>query len=97
MLNIDEVKKLAKLTRIDVSDDELRELHGDLEHILEYVSVLERLSLTKKDLEIVEDNRNVMREDIAPHESDLYTDDLLKNAPKITDRYISVDKVIKND
>ncbi len=45
-LSQDELRHLARLARIDLSDDELRSLEGDLQQILQYVALLAELDTT---------------------------------------------------
>ena len=91
------VNRLAKLARIELQDGEADRLAGELGNILKYVSDL-KVAITKKQetRNKPEDfiNRNVMREDMEPHESGVYTEDLLKSAPDRDDNYIRVKKIL---
>lgn len=65
MLTIEEVRKIAKLARIKLSDDEVERFAGQLTNILEYVDILKEV-----DTENVEPTCqvtglvNVMEEDV---------------------------------
>jgi len=91
------IDKLAKLARIDISENEAESLAGELGNILGYVSDL-KVAMSNKQETITkkEDfpNRNVMREDDGAHESGLYTEDLLNSAPDRDGNYIRVKKIL---
>lgn len=91
------VEKMAKLARIDISEDEAKNLAGELGNILGYVSDL-KVAINNKQETITkkEDfpNRNVMREDDGAHESGLHTEALLSSAPERDGDYIRVKKIL---
>ena len=94
-MNKDEVQKLAKLARIDMPDAEAEKLSHEFEAILGYVADVKKavsgdIELKKEDMPL----RNVMREDAEPHESGLYTDALLAEAPSAKDGYVVVKKIL---
>lgn len=76
--NVD-VAALAKLARLEVSAEELAKLQGELPGILAFVQSIQEVSHdAPTETPML---RNVMREDAAPHESGLYTTELLDAAP----------------
>lgn len=93
MISKNDIKKLAKLARIAISDAEVESIAKDAEAILGYVF----------DVGVERGAReghshtallNVMRDDAAPHESGIYTKRLLQAAPKHLGGHIAVRKVI---
>ena len=95
----DEVLKLAKLARIDISDSEAEELTKEFEPILDYVGqVKEALKGVNKESGIRNKGElpihNIMREDENPHEGNLYTEDLLNVAPNREGRFVKVKKIL---
>lgn len=93
-ISLDEVKKLAQLSRISLSDEEADSLRVELGSILEYVEKLsdvdtEGLEPTSQ----VTGLTNQMRKD---EEKDYGTtrEDLLKNTPDQEDGYIKVRRVL---
>ena len=93
MISYKEVEHLAELARIGMTEKEKRELQKDLERILEYVSVIQKVSA---DIEMVlPEHRNVMREDGIPHEPGIYSEAILSQAPDRKENYIRVKKVLK--
>jgi aspartyl-tRNA(Asn)/glutamyl-tRNA(Gln) amidotransferase subunit C len=94
----DDVKKLAELSRIELSDEEVTKMQGEIDSILEYVDVIQKVELPDGvspsphlDLE------NVMREDGEPHEGGVYTEIMLSQAPKRNGDFLEVKKIIGGD
>jgi aspartyl-tRNA(Asn)/glutamyl-tRNA(Gln) amidotransferase subunit C len=96
MIQIEDIKKLAELSRIEVPEEELKELAGDIESILEYISQIQGVASAEIIPEAGE-HRNIMREDGTPHESKKHTETLLKAAPKREEGYVKVKKIISQD
>lgn len=95
-MNIEEVKKLADLARIEISDQEAEKLGKEMESILAYVQDVK--NVVKSGDEIVENAfvRNVLREDSNIHESGVDTEQLLSNAPASENGYIKTKKILPN-
>ncbi len=87
-----DVASLAKLARLEVSAEELQKLETQIPEILAFVETIQTVS----DAAPVHEAsvRNVMREDANPHESGMYTRDLVDAAPAQKDDQISVLQVI---
>lgn len=92
MLSRKEVKNIAKLSRIKLSETEIEEMRKDLSLILNYVEKLKNIKIiggNKKRNYI--DLKNVSRDDM------LYNDDfndiLKKSAPDTKDNYIKIKPV----
>ena len=96
-MNEDGVKKLAELSRLELTDEEISEYAGEFSSILEYVDSLKD-AVANSDAEdlILENsaNRNVMREDENRQESGLNTEKVIESAPDTQDNYIKVKKVL---
>ncbi|RJR14053.1 aspartyl/glutamyl-tRNA amidotransferase subunit C [Candidatus Parcubacteria bacterium] len=74
-----DVRALAKLARLHVSDGELEKLAEELPGILRFVEAVQNAPVSQ---EVTAPTlRNVMRTDEHPHESGLYTERLLNAAP----------------
>lgn len=87
-----DVKALAKLARLDVSDAELAKLEKEIPAILAFVEQIQ--SAPKEAVQSDEQLRNVMRDDAEPHESGLHTEVLLAAAPATKDGKVVVKQVI---
>lgn len=96
MTTTEDVKKLAALARISISDKELQAFTKEFDAILAYVGQLETLELpkagaTKPAL------RNVMRADGEPHASGVYTEKLAEQFPAREGDALSVKQIISHD
>ena len=87
------VRALAQLARLEVSDEELAKLGKEIPDILKFVETIQNVSV---ETEISSPElRNVMRADENPHEGGMYTEALLKAAPARVGNRIAVKQVIK--
>lgn len=93
MLSAEEVKKIAVLARIEVTDIEVEKLQTELSAILTYVEELTSLD-TEGIVEVAAVNglENVFRKDL--HEDCDFKDDLLKAAPALKERLIQVKAIL---
>lgn len=88
-----QVRHVAKLSRLDLTDDEVGRLSGELSAIVEYIEKLNEL-----DVEGVEPLahclpiHNVFREDVV--KESLSNEEALSNAPQRHDEYFKVPKVL---
>lgn len=94
-MNKEEVLKLAKLARIEVTDAEAESLTKEIDSILNYVSEIKSVSTehqqpTTNDFAL----KNVFREDKEPHTSGAYTEVLLNQAPSREGSYFKVKKIL---
>ena len=94
MIQKEDIEKLAELSCIAVTDEEVEKLSKDIESILEYVHELTEIAVVDGSHEagIL---RNVMREDGKPHESSLFSKDLLEAAPELEKDYFKVKKILE--
>ncbi len=99
MIEIKDIEKLAELARLEVPQEEKETLRQDLEVILNYVGKIKEVgdASAKAQKEQSIDTalvRNVLREDGIPHETGLYTEVLLNEAPKREGDYLKVKKIL---
>lgn len=93
-ISLDDVKKLAKLSALQVSDDEAEALRSQLEDIIGFVGKLSEVDTKGVEPTYqVTDLQNIWREDIVI-DYGLSQSDLLKNAPDQQDGQIKVRRVI---
>ena len=82
--------KTAKLARLNITENQDK-IIKELESILEYVDVVNKVEgKVEKDLNMSE-NQNVFKDDIV--EKSLSVSDVLKNAPKSTDNFIEIEGI----
>jgi len=92
-VTLGEIKKLSQLARIEMDEREMKELQNDLEAILSYVEQISEV-VTKEHEPMAGEHRNIMREDGESHKSGLYTEDILREMPKVKDGYLEVKKIL---
>lgn len=88
----EEVKKLADLSRIDMTEEESQSMTGEIDSILGYVSVVQKFTggIERE----IPKLRNIMRGDVSTNKEGEYTESLLKNAPKREGDYLAVKKIL---
>ena len=92
MMKVEDVKKLAELARIEVSEGETESLTNDISAILDYVKEIE--NAPKGEGQWEPENRNVFREDEITNLAGEYTDDILDQAPERSGNYFKVKKIL---
>ena len=97
MITKEEIKKIASLAKIDISNDELDNYSNQISKILEYMSILEEV-----DISTLDDSSNLafnksqfLRDDKV--EKSLDREEVMKLAPKSDGVYFKVPKVIDGD
>ncbi|MAZ67601.1 hypothetical protein CL652_02425 [bacterium] len=94
MTDVD-VTKLAKLSRIAVSDEEMKDLEKEVPEILAFVEqIAEAGGEVAKE---TGEHYNILREDTEPHESSAYTNEMLEAMPDAKNGYLKVRKIISQD
>ena len=94
-LSRDDVLKLAKLSRLRLSEDEIERFQNELSAILEYVEMLDQADTQGLDPTYqVTGLKNVMRADEVK-DYGYKTEDLLKNAPAVQDGQFKVKRVLE--
>ena len=87
-----DVRALARLARLEVSDTELAKLEKEIPDILAFVETIKKADVSAETK--ADGLRNVMRTDENPHESGKYTKQLLDAAPAREGNRIAVKQVI---
>lgn len=90
----DEVKHIARLSRLSLSEGELETFSGQLSTILEYVEQLNRLDTAGiEPTSHIIPLRNVMRDDVPA--ASLPREEALRNAPDSDGKFYRVPKIIE--
>lgn len=92
MINKVDVRALASLARLEVSDEELAKLEKEIPDILKFVETIQTVAAAAPARE--PSLCNAMRADENPHEGGMYTEALLKAAPARVDNRIAVKQVL---
>jgi aspartyl-tRNA(Asn)/glutamyl-tRNA(Gln) amidotransferase subunit C len=94
-ITTEEVKKLASLSRIAVSDEEVEALRDDMESILKYVEEINTVSLGDSvEVGPLQARKNVFRNDEELNVSGEYTEKLIANMPASEGNYLKVKKIL---
>jgi aspartyl-tRNA(Asn)/glutamyl-tRNA(Gln) amidotransferase subunit C len=97
MISQEEMKKLATLSRIEFTEEELDSMKGDMESIFGYIDQLNEVEVnTDRSSASATERTNVLREDEITSEAGKYTDRMIDSAPKTMDGYIEVKKILNN-
>jgi aspartyl-tRNA(Asn)/glutamyl-tRNA(Gln) amidotransferase subunit C len=87
-----DIKALAKLARLEVSEEELARLEKEIPAILKFVEQIQSADVSA--VKTTQELRNVMRFDDNPIESGTFTQILLAAAPSRKGNRIAVKQVI---
>jgi len=92
-LTKEDIEKIAKLARIELSGDEREKIAGELSAVLDYFKKLQELDTSGVDLNLSESA------DVSGNRSDESVDsgiqeEILNNAPAMEDRFIKVKSVL---
>jgi aspartyl-tRNA(Asn)/glutamyl-tRNA(Gln) amidotransferase subunit C len=93
-LTRDDVLKLARLARLDITEEEIEAYRTELSAILEYVALLDNVDVAGLEpTSQVTGLKNVMREDQVK-DYGVSAEELLQLAPKSQDGHIKVNRMI---
>ena len=87
-----DIRALAKLARLVVSDEEVSKLEKEIPEILKFVEAIQNADISG--VTETKSLRNVMRADENPHQSGEYTERLLAVAPSREGDRVAVKQVI---
>ena len=91
-----EVRKIAELSRLSLSSDELKKRTEDMNNIINYMDTLNEIDTDNvEELYNVNDMSNPLRDDT--FEQSLEKKDVLKNSPSSNDDYIEVPLTVKKE
>jgi aspartyl-tRNA(Asn)/glutamyl-tRNA(Gln) amidotransferase subunit C len=92
-INADQVRHVAKLARLAMSEGELQRLGGQLESILQYIAEIDKLDVANvPPMPHALPLHNVLREDVAGET--LTLEQVLRNAPATDGAFFSVPRVL---
>jgi len=96
-MNKEEIKKIADLARLEISDEESGKFATEIDSILSYIDQLKEAKVSEDSSRIENANvRNVMIEDGEPHSKGENTKALIDEAPDSQDHLIKVKKILNN-
>lgn len=100
-MQLEDIKNLANLARLDMTEEEMKSIAHDFESILSYVGqVQEAVKLipeNKKQAEFLNENPgliNVMREDVPTENPGEYRNNIIDEMPESEDGYLKVKQIL---
>lgn len=93
-MQLEDIKKLAEMARLDMTDEEMSSLAHDFDGILGYVGhVQEAVKLSQVD-DVKFSFTNVMREDAVTNEPGFCTDKIIAQFPDQEGGYLKVKQIL---
>ncbi|MCX6753549.1 MAG: aspartyl/glutamyl-tRNA amidotransferase subunit C [Candidatus Nomurabacteria bacterium] len=95
-MDIEVIKKLALMARIDMDEKEMKEIGDSFGPILSYVGQIQEVSetLDMEHGEVTDEPINILREDIVTNKASEYTDKILKQAPARENGFLKVKQIL---
>ena len=94
MISKEEVQKIAKLARLELTDEEIKKMQKDLSSILDYFEILKKITqvteITKESTGI-----DIIRADETIERPTNLADTLVQSAPDKKDKYIKVKAILQ--
>lgn len=88
------ILRLERLAMLELSEEERKQMQGELNDMLGMISKLEEIDTTNVEPLIhLSEAKNIFREDKIQHQ--VTNEEALKNAPNVQKPYFKVPKVIK--
>jgi len=95
MISEEEIRRIAKLSYLEIKDGEVETMREKFSSVLEYVKKLQELDLSSaSETANLSQAENVFREDIGIEKN---PEDLLKALSKRRDNYLEVKKILYNE
>ena len=92
-ITTDEVKHIAKLSKLNITDNELEYYASEMDKMIKHFDILSKLDTSNVEpMTHVRDIKNIVREDKA--KQSLKTSDAIKNAPEKFGRFIKLPKIL---
>jgi aspartyl/glutamyl-tRNA(Asn/Gln) amidotransferase C subunit len=93
----DDVLKLGSLARLALAPEEVPQLQGEIDAILDYVSTVNEITADLKASEVKPVVENVVRADIVTNQPNTYKEVLLGAMPKRQGDFMAVKKILSQD
>ena len=94
MLSKEEVNKIAKLARIELTEQEIEKMRKDLSAVLDYFNLLKKISSEKSDLSGTPIKYLILRKDEAIPQPDGMSEKIIKAAPAKKGNHIKVKAIL---
>ena len=94
MISREEIKKLADLARIEIREEELESLRGEMDNILDYVGQIKNVAGNYSGEVEIGPVFNILREDREPTPAGKYSKELIAEFPDREGDYLKVKKIL---
>jgi aspartyl-tRNA(Asn)/glutamyl-tRNA(Gln) amidotransferase subunit C len=92
-MQLEDIKKLAEMARLDMTEEELKNMANEFDPILAYVGQVKEVSeLSDENPEYI--LTNVMRDDISTNKTGEHTDKILEEMPDKKDGFLKVKQIL---
>ncbi len=92
-MEIKDIENLAKLCRIELTENEKKELLNEMDSILDFIDQIQKVKTGDLEYE-AGDLQNIMREDNNPYIGGEFSNDILIEAPETQKGYVKVKKIL---
>jgi aspartyl-tRNA(Asn)/glutamyl-tRNA(Gln) amidotransferase subunit C len=92
-MELEDIKKLAQMARLDMPEEEMIEMAHDFDPILKYVSHVQEVT-ESQDSEPTYMVSNVMREDIVTNTPGFYTEKITEQMPDTEGGFLKVKQIL---
>ncbi len=93
MISKDDVKKVAKLARLGITEKEAENFQKELSAVLEYFELIDEADVSNIN-PTHHSAEGLLREDKVINEKDLVVEKLIESAPEKKERYIKVKAIL---
>jgi len=95
MISEEEIRKIAKLSYLEIKNEEIGEIREKFSSILEYVKKLQELDVSSiEETANLSKSENIFRKDIGEEKD---SEELLKALPRKKGNYLEVKKILYNE
>ena len=95
-ITTDEVKHIAKLSKLEIPDEELDYYSNEMDKIINYFSRLREIDTSQVEpMTHVSDKKNIVSEDNS--EDSLNVSDVIKSSPDTFGNFIKIPKILDQD
>lgn len=95
-MDIEVIKKLATMARVDMDENEMKEIGDSFGPILSYVGQIKEVSESNNinHQEIGNVPFNILREDVVTNKEGEYTEKILEQAPESENGFLKVKQIL---
>lgn len=94
MISKEEVLKIARLARLELSDSEVEKMQKDLTAILDYFKILKKAPKVVKVAKLSKVAKNELRKDVVGERPASLANNLVQAAPQKQENYIKVKSIL---